>query len=147
MGYDLRIGELRINKEPDDGLESSCISFSAEAHSLPDAPAFGEPTDFTNGRWPSYSSWSNAMKEAGLYDVFFFQGNLIGGHPGVRLVTAEMAAAIQDSKARLEKDYPGIKAEYDNAKPHQGTYCRVLWLEYWTVWALSNCKTPVIANS
>lgn len=147
MGYGLRIGELKIEKNPEDGLEASCISLSAEAARHDKAPAFGEPTDYSNDRWPSYSSWSNAMRDAGLYDLFFFDGHLIGGHPGVRLVTSEMVAAIQDSKTRLEKMHPGIKAEYDDAKPEQGTYCRVLWLEYWTVWALANCENPVIANS
>lgn len=147
MGYSITIGELRIEKNPDDGFDSPCIKFLANHIRKDDAPAFGEPTDYTNSRWPSYTSWTNAMREAGLYECFFSNGTLIGGHPGVRLVTEDLLLAVQNAKYCIEKANPGMKAQFDDSKPLQSTYCRVIWLEYWMSWALANCEVPVIANS
>lgn len=147
MGYSITIGELHVDKYPDDGIESDCISFSAKGVHHESAPAFGEPTDFTNSRWPSYSAWSNFLEYAGLYDAFFCNGRLIGGHPGVRLVTKDMLELIQQSKLRMESANPPPVATMENYTEKNGYYCRIIWLEYWCKWALENCETPVIANS
>lgn len=147
MGYSITIGELQVDKYPEDGIESDCISFSAKGVSHESAPAFGEPTDFTNSRWPSYSAWSNFLEYAGLYDAFFCNRRLIGGRPGVRLVTKEMLELIQESKLRMESENPPPVATMENYTEKNGYYCRIIWLEYWCKWALENCETPVIANS
>lgn len=157
MGYSITIGELKIEKEPEDGLDCSCIGFSAKGERHDNAPAFGEPTDFSNSRWPSYSVWSDNLKSAGLYDLFFDEGHLIGGHPGIRLITAEFIAEFDKRKKAFEGKHPDVIATYgevkncfevDESNPScNSTYCRVVWLDYWLKWAFDNCETPVINNT
>ena len=147
MGYSITIGELRIDTYPENGVDDECIGFSAKGVAIEGSPAYGEPTDGTNQRWPSYTSWFNAIEGAGLEDVFFYNGHLIGGHPGVRLVTKELLERISKAKADLESAHPSIKATMQPYTDINGTYCRIIWLEYWCKWALENCKFPVIANS
>lgn len=146
MGYTITIGELEVNKSPDDGLDCDCISFSAVGVKHDDAPAFGEPTDRTNSRWPSYSAWVGAMRDAGLEDVFFDRGNLIGGHPGVRLVTQELVNVVSAALAEWKADHPESVAAFEGENA-DNVLCRLIWLDYWLKWALANCETPVIANS
>jgi hypothetical protein len=71
MGYDITIGELHVDRYPDEALEGSGLFFSAKSERHDSAPAFGEPTDFTNSRWPSYSAWSNFADYVGLTDLLF----------------------------------------------------------------------------
>jgi len=157
MGYTITIGELQIEKEPEDGLDCCCIGFSAKGEHHDNAPAFGEPTDFENSRLPSYSSWSNALRSAGLYGLFFCEGHLIGGHPGIRLITKEFIDEFDLRKKEFEDKHPGVIATYgkvtslfevDEDNPEcNSTYCRVIWLDYWLKWAFENCETPVINNT
>lgn len=157
MGYNITIGELEISKEPDDGLDCPCLYFHAKGTRRDDAPAFGEPTDYTNQRWPGYDSWSDVLSHADMYDLFFEDGRLIGGHPGVRLVTPELVTVVGVRKADFERRYPHVVATYGDPPSHMEedpsnppeneTYCRVVWLDYWLRWALENCETPVIANT
>jgi hypothetical protein len=158
MGYSITIGELEVEKNPDDGLDCPCLFLDAKGESHEGAPAFGEPTDQSNSRWPSYSTWSDCLRDAGLHDVFFCDGHLVGGHPGVRLVTNELRDIVRAKKAEFEAKYPNVEATYgdkpegpfgvDESNPKENsTYCRIVWLDYWIDWALKNCKTPVIANS
>lgn len=143
MGYSITIGELLVETHPEDAMECSGLSFLAKGERHGNAPAFGEPTDFTNERWPSYTAWHNFIKHCGLYELFFCEGHLIGGHPGIRLITREMLEAITASRVQLESQTPAPVAELSS----DSNYCRLLWLEYWVKWALDNCKTPVISNS
>ncbi|WP_277967074.1 hypothetical protein [Pantoea trifolii] len=148
MGYSFTIGNLEVEKEPENGLDSDCISFSAKGVKLAGSPAFGEPTDETNQRWPSYSSWSNFLDSVGLYEVFFNEnGHLIGGHPGVRLVTKEMVDVVSNKRSELEEANPALKADFNTGRVIDGYYCRLIWLDYWLKWSFENCETPVIANS
>lgn len=147
MGYSITIGELSVDTSPEDGLESSCIFFSAKSVSIEGSPAFGEPTDGTNMRWPSYSAWYKFMDYVGLKDIFYHSGNLIGGHPGVRLVTTELLQRVQIAKTQMEMMTPPPVATMENYTEKNGYYCRLIWLEYWCTWAINNCKVPVIANS
>lgn len=145
MGYAIRIGELEVTKEPEDGLDCSCISFDVKPEVDDGSPAFGDPTDYTNSRWPSYSAWSETMQDVGLYSTFFLDGHLIGGHPGVRLVTPELVAVV----AEALRSY---KAKNPNAKPEYGTtegasLCRLIWLDYWLSKSIDTCEVPVIVNS
>ena len=147
MGYTITIGQLEIRKSPDDGLDCSCIGFDAVGESHENSPAFGEPTDHTNSRWPSYCAWSDFMRDSGLYDTFFYDnGHLIGGHPGIRLVTSELVEKVSGALCEFRSTHPGLEAKFDNGE-EGGTLCRLIWLEYWARWALENCETPVIANS
>lgn len=157
MGYSITIGELKVCQHPEDGLDSSCISFDADSVKIENAPAFGEPTDYTNSRWPSYSGWSECLEDAGMYDLFFDSGHLIGGHPGLRLVTKELVYAVSEAKQEFEYKFPNVKATYgsrgddiwdvDKKNPRENsTYCRMVWLDFWLKWAIENCDIPVISN-
>lgn len=146
MGYTITIGQLEIRKSPEDGLDCECISFGAEGVTSQDAPAFGELTDYTNSRWPSYSAWSDFLREFGLWDVFYHHpGHLIGDHPGVRLVTPGLVAVVRKAKEDYTVANPDAVAGFGEGQDSK--LPRIIWLEYWLEWALENCETPVIANS
>lgn len=148
MGYTITIGELQIDKSPDDGLDCCCLRFDAKPVNHPDAPAYGEPTDYMNSRWPSYSVWSDFMKAVGLYSVFFTErGHLIGDNPGVRLVTKDLADRVGEALADFKLENPLAKPVMDEGDINSGWLCRLIWLDYWLRWSLENCETPVIANS
>lgn len=148
MGYTITIGELDVRKQPDDGLDCCCISFGAGGTSHNTAPAFGEPTDYTNSRLTSYITWSNFMQDTGLYDAFFTErGYLIGGHPGVRLVTKDLVDCVSVALTSYKNQNAGLEPRLDEGKEAQGWLCRLIWLDYWLKWSLDNCQTPVIANS
>ncbi len=160
MGYSLTIGELEVDKNHEDGIDCSCISFGAKGEKHDNAPAFNEPTDFTNQRWPSYGVWSDCLRDAGMYDLFFCDGgHLIGGHPGVRLLTKEFYEEFTKRKIAFEAKYPHVEATYgerdtkdifheDLSNPKcNNVYCRIVWMDYWINWAIENCETPVFANS
>lgn len=148
MGYTITIGELEVTKSPDDGLDCDCIRFDAKGVMIADSPAFGEPTDYTNSRWPSYSVWSSFMKAVGIYDVFFDgRGHLIGGHPGVRLVTRELSDFVNGALVKYRAENPSVHPLLNEGSESAGWLCRLIWLDYWLNWALENCETPVIANS
>lgn len=146
MGYTITIGELEVVQSPDDGLDCKCIRFYAEGVRHDDAPAFGDPTDHTNSRWPSYSVWSDFAKMVGLYDVLFCDGTLLGGHPGVRLVTPALSAAVAEALSKFQAAHPGMKPEYD-VTDEASNLASLIWLDYWMRWARENCKVPVMVNS
>lgn len=148
MGYNLIIGELEIEKNPDDGLDSDCLCFSAKGIYLDNAPAFGEPTDYTNQRWPSYTAWSDFARDSGLYDVLFDQQgrSLVGGHPGVRLVTEGLCNAVKNALEQRKLKYPESIAQFEG-EHSDSVLCRLIWLDFWLDWACKNCETPVLANS
>jgi hypothetical protein len=146
MGYTITIGELEIEKCPEDGIDSDCLRFGAKGERHYASPSFGEPTDFTNSRWPSYTAWAETMRTAGLHEAMFYGGTLIGGHPGVRLVTPELRDAVSNALAGLRARFPGREPAFDDTD--EGcAMARLTWMDYWLRWALANCETPVIANS
>lgn len=148
MGYTITIGELEVEKQPEDAMECSGLNFDAKGERHENAPAFGEPTDYTNSRWPSYSVWRAFMTAVGLYELFYDEGHLIGGHPGVRLVTKPMAEKVSRALSAYRVLHPDAIAELREGAPEEsGWLCRLIWLEYWITWAVDNCETPVIANS
>ena len=63
MGYNLAIGEAEVDWSED------MVRIDAVTVKLDEAPAFGEPTDHTNTRWPSYTSWSNFCKAMDITDI------------------------------------------------------------------------------
>ena len=149
MGYTITIGDLEIGKSPEDAMECSGITLDAKGVRHDDAPAFGEPTDYTNSRWPSYSVWSDFMMATGLYDLFFTErGHLIGGHPGVRLITKPMVDRVGKALSNWRANHPEASAQLgDEVSEADAWLCRLIWLDYWLRWSLENCDTPVIANS
>ena len=115
MGYTLTIGEN--------------INGDIETVRHVDAPAFGEPTDYTNARWPSYTAWWGFVRATGLDACF---KRLLTPHPGIQPLTKEHLNAFKKVNA-------AVLDQWD---------CnRLTWLIYWIEWALANCKNPAISNS
>jgi len=149
MGYNLTIGEAVLESYVEDGLEASC-RITAEGVSHPDAPAFGEPTDHTNERWPSYTAWYEFCDKAGLYEAIYDSGrkSLRGGHPGAFPINKEFKAAVDKSYNRIKMQAKTLDPNDDIFTTEVGSvWARIQWLKYWTDWALENCDNPVMANS
>lgn len=137
MGYSITIGEYYTYKE--DGRNW------ADAHTvtLPNAPAYNEPTDYTNERWPSYTAWSDFSDFVGLplYKT-------IGKHPGWLSVTKKLKSEIDEAYSNFMVKYPNAIARMgDKDKPENYQLARLTWLKFWVDWALENCKKPIIYNS
>lgn len=164
MGYTLNIGELKIRYDNDEDCPT--IDCDAETFMHDNAPAFGEPTDKTSSRWPSYTAWANFSRFTGLYDLFYGKNEqkettrddaLLRSHPGCVPLT-------EKHRREVNAAYEGFKIKYPNAIPTYGTpknvfegdknnpeenyqMTRLVWLHYWVNWALDNCKQPVFTNS
>lgn len=152
MGYSLAIGEAVTEVSPEDEYGDGYVSIVVEEVRHDDAPAFGEPTDYTNERWPSYTSWSNFAEFAGLTDILYnpkANGDIRGGHPGHFLITEKFKADVDAAMDRYMEKYPDAVASFENVEDrrHDGELCRFIWLQYWTDWALENCKTPIFTNT
>lgn len=134
MGYSITIGERYFYQDGDQKFTD------AKDVTLENAPAYNEPTDFTNSRWPSYSAWADFSRFIGLplYKT-------IGNHPGYVSVTEEL-------KLEVDLCYEQLKQKYPNAIPGMGDkepecnyqLARLTWLKFWIDWTLQNCKYPII---
>jgi hypothetical protein len=152
MGYNLKIGEL-TTEVTDDGRES-IIWNSAESVNHDNAPAYGEPTDHSNIRWPSYTSWSDFARFVGLYDFFFDKHEgIMRQHSGCFPIKQEHIDIVHKAYKEFYEKYPNAipgypeNEDYDNW-PEENSYAvRLEWLVYWMDWAHKNCKNPVFANS
>jgi len=161
MGYSLTIGEAEIDYDAGSTTEGQEFDFgdfwihvSAKGEKNDDAPAFGEPTDYTNQRWPSYSSWHYFCEYANLFDVFYNdRGSINGGHPGAMPVTKEMQKRINKSYMIIKGKFPNVIASFEKNELSDEEYeanaamCRLKWLKYWVDWSLENCQQPVFVNS
>lgn len=147
MGYSLEIGEPYVEVEKEDNL----VTIEVKEVKLEDAPAFDEPTDFTNSRWPSYSGWSDFCTFVGLYDMFFDkEKGLISEHPGVFPVLPLHKEKIDKAMLQFKRKYPNAIAGYSDKPgwPEANSYLvRLEWLKYWIDWSLINCKQPVFKNT
>jgi len=161
MGYNLIIGEAEfdVDRVGDDewteDIQDEYIQVTAGHVRHDDAPAFGEPTDYTNQRWPSYTQWYDFCEKADLVHVFYVidehgnnTGTLRGGHPGYFPITPTV-------KAEVDKVYDRVKMQAKTLDPGAdifstdvgAVWVRVQWLKYWIDWALENCKVPVFVNT
>ena len=160
MGYTLTIGELEVNYDQDDEYPDIHLGARAERHD--NAPAYGEPTDYTNARWPSYTSWHEFTRFVGLEELFFSDDRgdcLIGRqHPGCVPLTErhrrEINAAYEAHKVKYPNAVPtygnppeGVFTVDENNPPENYQFTRLTWLHYWVNWALDNCEKPVFENS
>lgn len=164
MGYTLTIGELEMTFDNDEDCPN--IDLSAEGFCHENAPAFGEPTDNTSSRWPSYISWAEFCRFVGLYDLFYGKNDqkeltrddaILAQHPGCIPLTEKHRREINAAYEAFKIKYPNAVATYGNPKSffegdpnnpeENGQMCRLVWLHYWVNWALDNCKKPVFANS
>ena len=146
MGYTLIIGEPHVRVEE----EYNFVTIEVKEVKIEDAPSFGEPTDCTNSRYPSYSVWSDFCRFVGLYDMFFDKGNgIIAEHPGVFPVLPIHKEEIDKAMLQFKKKYPNAIAgfsEKPGAPEANGYLARLEWLKYWIDWSLINCKQPVFKN-
>jgi hypothetical protein len=159
MGYSLTIGELEIRYDND--IEVPRIRLTASSTRLDAAPAFGEPTDFTNERWPSYSSWTEFCRNVGLRSLFYGDDDredcLLENHPGCVPLTKKHVAEINDAMNAYKLLHPDAIPTYGNPKnfyeadpdnsEENSFMCRLVWLQFWATWAINNCEKPVFANS
>ena len=145
MGYSLTIGQAEINysHDPDDMICNVCVRDEYDKNS----PAFGDPTDYTNARWPSYTAWTNFTEWAGLYNMFY-EGDfgLLNKHPGCLPLTIDHKRQIDESYERIQTEFPNLVACF-NDTPESSYFARLIWLKYWVDWALENCEKPAIQNS
>jgi hypothetical protein len=161
MAYDITIGELLVEFNQAERY----INLSAVEVELPDAPAFGDPTDRMNQRWPSYGVWRPFLKEVGLLGLFYDTegtdpngGDVLGGHPGVVPLTQGWADKVHAARLHREATNGGKPAGFfapDETSKHEFDVkdngndphlARLIWLDFWCDWAMKNCKQPVIAN-
>lgn len=161
MGYSLTIGEAafdvdEVGDEWTENVQDEYIRVTAVSVELPEAPAFGEPTDHTNERWPSYSSWYDFCEDVDILPITFDMdehgndtGNIRGCHPGFFPITKAFKAEVDKAYDNWKKKYPNVVASYDNFEvyPENGQMCRLEWLKFWTDWSLENCKTPIFTNT
>ena len=127
MGYHLAIGESVVDWSED------MVRIDVDAVKIDDAPAFGEPTDHTNTRWPSYTSWANFCREMDIQDVVLnrrnggedeielpdgsFVGCLMPSHPGVAPVTAKHVEYIEQKVNEYKAKHPEHRAQFPKPKP------------------------------
>lgn len=153
MGYSIIIGEMP-SKEMD---EPPIVKMSG-------APAFGELTDCTNQRFPSYITWENFTRVAGLYNLFYDKrSGLMRKHPGIEHLTRKHKTIIDRAIRAYESKHDvgpssGKKFSYKtivdmhfypsrlNQKDDDWNYNRLVWLKFWVDWALRYCKKPVLFN-
>ena len=153
MGYNLTIGNA-VLAEPDPDTNEYFVEVEGFEH--PEAPAFGEPTDHTSERWPSYSGWHDFCDEVGLRELFYDEEKgLLAHHPGTVALNRDhlvvIEAALKRRRATNGRKEPGFPDEtpagelIENGKDPQ--LARLVWLEYWVRWALENCERPALHNS
>lgn len=172
MGYNIAIGEAVFR-----GCKEDCyLTVWAEGQAHDAAPTFeSDPmTGNTNERSPSYTGWSNFCRDVGLYGMFFGvdgrrdpymkadpdchrETPIMANHPGFEVINEADVLAVKhalDQHILKHGDLtPGFRpwGERDEDAPANANECaaraRLLWLHYWTDWAVRNCKWPIIANS
>jgi len=154
MGYNFTIGNASVYYNQEDEY----CKIEAESARSDNAPSFGEPTDCTNERWPSYSGWHNFCRVTNLHDLFFNEENgILRDHPGCVPLSIRHKKEIDKSYKLFRSKYPNVVAEYsskilndipdENWPEENGALCRLEWLKYWVDWALENCEKPVFENS
>lgn len=145
MGYTLKIGQAVKRYDNERRMDQ----IDCEKVFLMEAPAFGELTDHTNVRMPSYSTWEIFAEEVGLYNFFFDKEmGLLNGADGVSPLTQAHKEVIDASCAAYVERYPfvfSVKA-IDSLSEEDFHFERLRWLKFWTDWALTNCDAPIFLN-
>jgi len=171
MGYNLAIGEAYMDYDKADAY----LRIRAKSQHDENSPAFGEPTDHTNQRWPSYCSWSDFCEAVDIYDIMmskdFYTDDIhecmIPDHPGYSVITQKHIDYIESRVDLYKKSNPTHIAKFRPLKPefkdddsifhppehyiddekYDGNLCRAEWLLYWMKWAVENCEIPIFYNS
>jgi hypothetical protein len=171
MGYTIIIGEACFEGDKDEAYLR--VWAKGERHDT--APVFpNDPlTGNSNSRSPSYTGWSEFCRETGLYGMFFGVNGrrdpymrsdpdchrevpIMSDHPGYAAINAEDVLAVKQALERHVAKHgdltPGFREwqERDEDAPANAMACatraRLLWLNYWTDWAVTHCAHPIIAN-
>ena len=153
MGFHIAIGNVvrRKNDAYDPINDPDEPEFVIEVDPVNDprnAPLVysGTPGDHSNERSPSHTAWTLFARMTGTFD-FFFQGPcFVDGPRGVAEVTQETVSYFSERVRDFQKKYPHADASKDHKHytPEDGSLERLLWLEYWSAWALGNCESPGI---
>lgn len=114
------------------------------------APAFGEPTDYENQRWPSYTAWGEFLRQSGLVELF--NNDLMRSHPGTFPIKKKHLKAIEEAQTKYKALHHRHVAGFNDSDPESeqiitGTLARLEWLVYWTRHAVNNYEKPLIYNS
>lgn len=159
MGVTIVIGEACFRVDKDDGE----VRPDAAEVELPDAPdVLGDfLTRRTNVRQATWSAWEASLRAVGLHDLFRAPGvGIMRGSSGcMRLLPAhveEIEAALAGYRAAHPDAVPGWREpveggdrgfgpwrpETEGRDPDLG---RLVWLAWWTRWAVEHCALPVVA--
>lgn len=123
----------------------------------PDAPTFpnDDMTGNSNNRHPGYSQWSEFLRIAGLYDLFFNRRTgLMRQHPGHAELQECHAQAIEQALMRWKASHPDAQPGFEAFSwgedvPEVGydsILARLIWLDWWVKWALEHCEHAAIYN-
>lgn len=160
MGYSIRIGNAEVVTDTSDNQLYAGWEVKDRINS--DAPSFegDEVTGNTNHRMPSYSQWAKFCKDVGLYDTFFNESSgLMVEHPGCKILTKYHLEVFEKAleKRNKENSLPaGLSNQYkenefakvdESNLTHDYHKVRLIWLIWWTKWALQNCEYPAIYNT
>ena len=169
MGYTLTIGQKIKNNNiqdiiddaKEDGYEPDIESreFEAKTESSDNAPAFGEPTDYMNQRWPTYTSWYTFLYTAELNNIFLDDNDrLKGEHPGYINITEEIYNEIKEKytlfKMRYRTAVPSFDIESEQnvysegyKSPANHVLARFEWLIYWLDYSMKKYDEVVLSNT
>lgn len=170
MGYNIGIGEAFIAR-----LDDETQRIWVRTTRLDDAPNHCPFTGKGNWRSPSYSVWSEFCKDAGVYELFYGQGwsgdigryescsdgfhrekPLLQQHLGAAAIGVKDADFVSGKLRDYRAAHPFALEGFWEIDPKTGAetdtgldpvLARLVWLEFWTRWAVENCDKPTVANS
>lgn len=157
MGYEIRIGNAVPHFDKDGGQLYAC--WKVEPTATDKAPTFpnDEMTGNGNSRHPSYSSWTEFLRQTGLFDLFLGDDGLMKDHPGCRIITKDHHAAVKSALDKWQEKAtlpPGLSGSQITSSGYEtfdeGKYdhqlARLMWLEFWMKYAIDTYETPAIEN-
>lgn len=167
MSYSIYIGNAELESEWPGDDERPYAAWVVHCIERDDAPYKPDLTGKSNGCHPGYAQWSEAMRDAGLYEMWYDdERGLLRPHPGCRPLTREhmerTETALRALARRHPDDRPGIcfcatcaphdvppgGAERPAHDPRLSMrLLRLEWMVWWMRWALDNCPRPAVSNS
>jgi len=160
MSFNIRIGETIIATEEGETF----LDVAVQAVEVEDAPywdSFGDGVQDlsgkTNSRYPGYSSMYSFCRRTGLTDLFFNEEEdkgLLVPHPGIKRILPRHMAQIKSARMAYQREFPDVIPGWLDPKEagevpaiRAANLAKLIWYEFWFVWALKSCKIPAIANS
>lgn len=160
MSYTFTIG----NAKPFFDEEELYADYTVDIIEHPNAPSFpnDEMTGQTNSRSPSYYAWYSFCEIAGILPLFYNdRESLKAGHPGIQKIGQDDLDLVRLSlKKRLNTSTrpPGFSGPpvydkisksfvYEDEDKYDAILARLIWLEWWMTYALTECKIPAIRNT